>query len=103
VYDQDVIFIFGHMHKISHACTFFGPLRVWKGLVMGGEMTKTLCKVEYQQTKNGLVSRVQWVGLQNPIFGLGKINLVIGLKVKGKMLLGETYNGLFKKILLGDE
>jgi hypothetical protein len=32
--------MFGHRHKISHAYTFFGPLRVWKGLVMGGEMTK---------------------------------------------------------------
>jgi hypothetical protein len=39
---------------------------------------------------------VQWVGLQNPIFGLRKISLVIGLKVKGKMFLGETYNGFFK-------
>jgi hypothetical protein len=26
-----------------------------------------------------------WVGLQNPIFGVRKISLVIGLKVKGKM------------------
>jgi hypothetical protein len=26
-----------------------------------------------------------WVGLQNPIFGLRKISLVIGFKVKGKM------------------
>jgi len=32
--------MFGHRHKFGHACTFFGPLRVWKGLVMGGEMTK---------------------------------------------------------------
>ncbi len=32
--------MFVHMHKISHACILFGPLRVWKGLVMGGEMTK---------------------------------------------------------------
>jgi hypothetical protein len=42
VYDQDLIFMFGHRHKISHVCTLFGPLRVWKALVMGGEMTKKL-------------------------------------------------------------
>ncbi len=79
--------MFGHRHKISHVCTLFGPLRVWKALVMGGEMTKKLWKVEYQQTQKGLVLGVQWVGSQNPIFGLGKFNLVIGLKVKGKMLI----------------
>jgi hypothetical protein len=52
---------------------------------MGGEMIKKLWKVEYQQTQKGLVLGVPWVGLQNPIFGLGKISLVIGLRVKGKM------------------
>jgi hypothetical protein len=42
-------------------------------LVMGGEMTRKLWKVEYQQTQKGLVLGVQCVGLQNPIFGLGKM------------------------------
>jgi hypothetical protein len=32
-----------------------------------------------------LVLGVPWVGLKNPIFGLGEIKLVIGLRVKGKM------------------
>jgi hypothetical protein len=31
--------MFGHRHKIIHVCTLIGPLKVWKGLVMGGEMT----------------------------------------------------------------
>jgi hypothetical protein len=34
--------MFGHTHKITHVCTLFGPLRMWKGLVIGGEMTKKL-------------------------------------------------------------
>ncbi len=55
-----------------------------EGLVTDGEMTK-LWKVEYQQTQKGLVLGVQWVGLKNLVFGLGKISLAIGLKVKGKM------------------
>jgi hypothetical protein len=42
LYDQDVIFIFGHRHKITHVWTLFGPLKIWKGLVMGGEMTRNL-------------------------------------------------------------
>jgi hypothetical protein len=33
--------MFAHMHKIN-ACTLFGPLRVWKGFMMGGEMTKSV-------------------------------------------------------------
>jgi hypothetical protein len=39
-HNQDVIFMFGHRHKISHVCTPFGQLILWKGLVMGGEMIK---------------------------------------------------------------
>jgi hypothetical protein len=31
--------MFGHKHKISYVCTLFGPLGMWKNLVMGGEMT----------------------------------------------------------------
>jgi hypothetical protein len=34
--------MFDHRHKIIHACTLFSPLRVWKDLVMGGEMTRKL-------------------------------------------------------------
>jgi hypothetical protein len=42
VYDQDVIFMFGHRHTISHVRTLFGQLILWKGLMMGGEMTQKL-------------------------------------------------------------
>jgi hypothetical protein len=45
--------MFGHKHKIIHVCTLFGPLKMWKGLVIGGEMTKNLWKVEYQPKKKG--------------------------------------------------
>ncbi len=75
--------MFAHMHKISHACTLFGPLRVWKGLVMGGEMTKIVQSWILTNTKRfGFGNAMGWF---NNIFGLQKISLVIGLKVKGKM------------------
>jgi hypothetical protein len=36
--------MFGHRHKISDVCTPFGQLILWKGLVMGGEITKKFVK-----------------------------------------------------------
>jgi hypothetical protein len=34
--------MFVHKHEITHVCTLFGPLRMWKGLVIGGDMTNIL-------------------------------------------------------------
>jgi hypothetical protein len=46
-----------------------------------------------------LVLGLPWVGLQNPIFGLRKISLVIGFKVKGK----TRRNVKWVVLHLGDE
>jgi len=42
-------------------------------------------KLNINKKKKRFGLEMPWVGLQNPIFGLGKISLVIGLRVKGKM------------------
>ncbi len=88
-YDQDVIFMFGDKHKFSHICTPSCCFRMCTYLVMGGEMTKKLKIIEYQQAKEGfflcLVLGVPRVPLPNPMFGLAKQSLVIGFRMTSKM------------------
>jgi hypothetical protein len=56
---------------------------MWKGLVMGGEMTKIVQSSISTNTKKFSFGNA--MGWFNIIFGLRKINLVIGLKMKAKM------------------
>jgi len=68
--------MFSYTHKVYYICTPFCFFKVWKYLVMGGEMTIKLKIIEYQQTQEGsllcLVLGMPCIGLQNPMFELPK-------------------------------